>query len=191
MTKRISTLAAGITLLVLAALSIGIFAHSHSSPAQTAQTKPAKDIPDAVIYRHLFRFVNDFKNKADELERDGKDASDYRTHFKRKANLTDAEVAALNEIAAQCVVEMQGVDARAKLALATSQAPYPDGQLLPGQKPPAPPAELKELSAERDAIVLRARDTLRARFGEEEFTRFHNTYVKPQIAQNLQPVGAK
>jgi hypothetical protein len=186
---KISALALGAALLILAAF--GISARNHAVSAQAPQAKPAKDIPDAVVYRHLFRLANDLKKKGDDLEKEGKDATSIRTHFKRKANLTDVESDALNEVAAQCVAEMQVVDAQAKIVIANLQAQYPGGQLSPGQRPPAPSDELKRLSAARDSIVLRARDNLRARFGDEDFNRFHNGYVKRQVAQNLQQAGTK
>jgi MFS superfamily sulfate permease-like transporter len=190
MTKKFSILVASLTLAIVAIFSFGIFAHNNSNSAQTPQTKPVrKDIPDEVVYRHLFRVVNDFKKQADDLERDGKDATSFRTHFKHRANLTDLEAEALNEVASQCAAEMRAVEARVKLLIATARAQFPDGHLPFGQKPPAPPEELKQLSAERDSIVLRARDNLRMRFGADEFTRFHTQYVKGQVAQNLQPAG--
>ena len=77
------------------------------------------------------------------------------------------------------------IASRAKPLIAAYKAQYPGGQVPHGQIPGPPPAELRKLSEERDASVLRARDRLRARFGDDEFKRFDN-FVKTKIAPNIQ-----
>jgi len=63
---------------------------SAQSFKQTSQQSVQPEVPDEIAYRHLFRYVGKLKKQADELEGNGKDATSYRTHFKRAANLSEA-----------------------------------------------------------------------------------------------------
>lgn len=186
MNRRKSLAALGILVLAIVAFAF-VKAQTISSiaPTQHARTQPP-DLPDDILYRHLFRHVVALKAKAEEFDKQGKDAHHLRTHFKRKANLNDSQAQMFDEIAAQCALEMKPVDEHAKLIIAAYRAQYPNGQVPRGEKPLPPPIELKSLSAQRDAIVLRARDRLRAVFGDDEFNRFHNEYVKHHVAPNIQ-----
>ena len=158
-----------------------------AGPAQASAQAP--DLPDQVAYRHLFRYVNAIKKKAEEAEQQGKDATSYRTHFKRIANLSDYHAQVLNDVATQYMIEVQSVEARARALAEAYKAQYPGGKVPHGEKPAPPPAELKQLREERDAITLRHRDNLRNAFGDGEFDNFHNNFVKRRIAQDIQQAG--
>ncbi len=105
------------------------------------------------------------------------------------ANLSDYHAHTLDDVATQYVAEVLLVDARARLLIEAYRAQYPSGKVPHGEKPAPPPDELKQLREERDAIVLRHRDNLRSAFGDEEFTNFHNSFVKRRIAQKIQQAG--
>ncbi len=150
--------------------------------AQDSGQPQAPELPDEIAYRHLFRYVTAIRKKADEAEGHGKDATSYRTHFKRRANLGDYHARVLDEVAVQYVGEVQAVDARARALVEAYRAQYPGGKVPHGEKPAPPPAELKQLREQRDAITLRYRDNLRNAFGDGEFDRFHNEFVKRHVA---------
>ena len=156
---------------------------SQQASAQSQQP----DVPDQIAYRHLFRYVGKLKKQADELEGRGKDATSYRTHFKRAANLSEYNARTLDNIATQYLSEVQVVDARARQVIESYRALYPDGKVPKGETPAPPPSELKQLREQRDAITLRYRDSLRSNFGEEEFSNFNNKFVKKRIAPNIRP----
>ena len=125
----------------------------------------------------------------EELEGRGKDASSYRTHFKRAANLSEYHARTLDNIATQYLSEVQVVDARARQVIESYRAQYPGGKVPKGETPAPPPSELKQLREQRDAITLRYRDSLRSTFGEDEFTNFNTQFVKKRIAPNIRPAG--
>lgn len=183
--------------LVVLATAITVFSLTRPTQPTTkanvaqgaAGQPPAPDLPDQVAYRHLFRYVTAIKQKGDELEKQGKDASSYRTHFKRIANLSDYHARLLDQVAAQYMAEVQPVNARAHALAEAYKAQYPGGKVPHGEKPAPPPAELKQLGEERDAITLRYRDNLRNAFGDGEFNNFHNNFVKRRIAQDIQQAG--
>lgn len=175
----------------LLALAASALAVGRQGQAERQAERPASkpEIPDHVTYRHLFRHAAAFKKQAEEAESQGKNAAPFRAFFKNKAELNDEQANTLNEISAQCDEEIRALDERAKAIVIALRAPYPDGQLPHGQAPPLPPAELKNLRLERDAVVMRARERLRTAFGEAEFRRFDG-YVKRNVASNIQQLSA-
>jgi hypothetical protein len=158
-----------------------------AQPASPQSVQP--EVPDEIAYRHLFRYVGKLKKEADELEGKGKDATSYRTHFKRAANLTEYHARTLDNIATQYLSEVQVVDARARQVIESYRTQYPGGKVPKGETPAPPPSELKQLREQRDAITLRYRDSLRSTFGEDEFNNFNGEFVKKRIAPNIRPAG--
>jgi cell division protein ZapA (FtsZ GTPase activity inhibitor) len=174
-----------LSLLVLGIVAGVLVLSGQSQQAQQKEKLNRPEMPERILYRHLFRHAAEFKRKGDEAEKEGKDATNFRRFFKNKAELDNAQARALDEVAENCDREMRQLDERAKALLAGVRAQYPDGQLPAGQAPPRPPAELRQLSEERDAVVLRARDRLREVLGEGEFKRF-DKFVKTRVARDVQ-----
>lgn len=172
--------------LCLIALAIGglSFVRHQQTSAQTSR-RQSPEVPAYVIYKHLFHHVMALKRKAEAIERNGKDASQFRTHFKRNANLSEEQTRALEDVAVEFDQEEQMIAARAKPLIAAYKAQYPNGQVPHGQTPAPPPEELKQLSEERDASVRRAVDRLHVQLGEEQFMRF-DKFVRTRIASNVE-----
>lgn len=184
-----------LAVLITTTMAIAVFSFTRvtqpvaQSSTQTLSQSVQPEVPDEVAYRHLFRYVGKLKKEAEELEGRGKDATSYRTHFKRAANLSEYHARALDDIATQYLSEVQAVDTRARLVIESYRAQYPNGKVPHGEHPAPPPTELKQLREERDAITLRYRDSLRSTFGDEEFNNFHSGFVKKRIVPNIQPAG--
>jgi hypothetical protein len=186
-----------LAVLTTATMAIAVFSFTRvTQPAAQSSrqgAQPASDqsvqpeVPDEIAYRHLFRYVGKLKKEAEELEGRGKDATSYRTHFKRAANLSEYHVRALDNTATQYLSEVQVVDARARQVIESYRAQYPGGKVPIGETPAPPPSELKQLREQRDAITLRYRDSLHSTFGEVEFSNFNNKFVKKRIATNIRP----
>lgn len=171
---------------LLGLLGVAILLKQQSRAQSRSQARipvSQAQIREHVLYRHLFHHVLALKKKAEEFERDGKDAAQLRTHFKRQAVLNDAQVGVLDLVATQYDEQEKLLDARAKPIIDAYKAQYPGGQVPQGQKPAPPPAELRSLSHERDALALRSRDQLRASLGSE-FERFDN-FVKTRVAADI------
>ncbi|MDQ1640407.1 MAG: fructose,6-bisphosphatase [Pyrinomonadaceae bacterium] len=175
-----------LTIVCVLSLAACVFAFGRrQDPSARASQQPTANIPEHVIYKHLFHHVMALKRKAEDVEKEGKDATQFKTHFTRKATLTPEQSSALEEVASELEQEEQMIAERAKPLIAAYKAQYPNGQVPHGQTPVPPPPELRKLSEERDASVLRARDRLRLRLGDAEFARFDN-FVKTKIAPNVQ-----
>ena len=188
-----------LAVLITTAMALAVFSFTRvTQPAaqssrqeshQASEPSVQPEVPDEIAYRHLFRYVGKFKKQAEELEGRGKDATSYRTHFKRGANLSEYHARALDNIATQYLSEVQVVDTRARQVIESYRAQYPGGKVPKGETPAPPPSELKQLREQRDAITLRYRDSLRSTFGEDEFTNFNSEFVKKRIAPNIRPAG--
>lgn len=180
-----------VTVTCLLGLLVGIsIVLNRQSTAQSRRSSPPSEVqaevPEHVLYRHLFHHVIALKKKSEDAERDGKDASQFRTHFKRQAGLNDSEVTLLNDIARQYDEQEKALDARARPIIDAYRAQYPGGQVPHGQTPAPPPPELRSLSQQRDALALQSKDQLRSAFGTD-FARF-DKFVKTRVAAdtNLQ-----
>lgn len=182
--KRIIVILSVLT-LTLGALALGQQGQSN----QSLQSERA-GIPEHVIYKHLFHHVAALKLKAEEAESEGKDGAQFRTQYQRRARLSDEQARILEETASDVDREIKQQDEKAKPLIQAYKAQYPDGQVPHGEMPKPPPAELRTLSEERDAIVLRARDRLRVALGDKEFNRF-NGFVKERVAPNVYVIPTK
>ena len=160
-----------ISLLVVAS-SVGVLAFSRPGISTGIASAPPPQhtaVPEHVIYQHLFHHVF---------------LMGERAGYKSQAGLTDEQARLLSEVAAEGEREVQQVDARAKVIIDAFRARYPGGRVPSGEVPPPPPAEIRALQAERNAAILRARDRLRAAFGEQEFSRF-SEFVRNRVAPNI------
>lgn len=186
MTKKLMIFAIGVVLVGIAAFA---FSGQMNFPVRSSAQNNSPEVPDTVVYRHLFRQAA-FNARAGELERQGKDAAHFHNFFKHKADLSDEQARMLDEIALRCALEIKAIDERAKPIIEAYKAQYPNGQVPHGQQPLPPPAELGQMTKERNELVLRKRDELRAAFGEEAFGRFQG-FVKNKIAPNVNSVFAE
>jgi hypothetical protein len=140
-------------------------------------------VAEHTVYRMLFHHVFVFNREANEAERRGNSASAhaFRTAFGQNAGLGDERVKVLNELAEECEREVQEQDAKAKVIIDARRAQHQQtGQILP------PSPELEAMQRERNAIILRYRDRLRAAFGEQEWGRFQE-FVRQHVANGITP----
>jgi hypothetical protein len=171
----------------LVLLAVSMMAFMISAVAQNpAPTKP----PEHVRYYFVFRHLALLNQKAVEAEKRGEDGKKFREHYKNYAKLNDGQVDQLNQVAADCLLDIAPLDARIKQMVAASRARVPDRKIAPSSSLPEPTAELKELDKERDQIMRRAYTRLREAFGEAEFNRFSGV-IEKSVRLSATPVGAR
>jgi hypothetical protein len=148
-------------------------------------------IPEHITYGFFFNRIIAVQQRATGRPDAYASGQVIRTSIEREANLSDAQLLVLNNIAFVCTQQLRGQDKRAGQIIAAFRARYPKGIVPPGESLPPPPTELKAMQEERNAIVLRARDQLRRVFGEQVFNRL-DEILKRDIASNVQisPSGA-
>jgi len=159
-----------------------------ASQSQNASANPDETpdsaIPDHVVYWQLFHHNNLLMKKAEEAERQGKDAAFLRNFYKHEAKLNDNQAEVLREISTSCELEVNALDQEARLIIQNFRATHPGGRLQPGEKLPPPPPQLQALQQRRNNKILHARDRLNQAFGPAafaEFQKFVNDKVKPKI----------
>lgn len=168
------------------------------SPPEPAQANPlagrlpqppeGEELPEHIVYGQIFRHLKELHRKAEEEERQGRDAAHLRNLYKQMAKLDDRQAALLDDIAAETNREIEKLNKRAREIIGELRARHPEGKLAQGELPPAPPAELAELSAARRARLDEARERLRATFGEEGFTRF-SEFVRQRVRPGIRRLG--
>lgn len=171
-------------------------------PSQPAQVNPlagqptpppaAEDVPEDIVYGQVFRHLKELRRKADDEERQGRAGVRFRQLYRQMAKLNDRQAMLLDEVAADTDREIEKLNRRAIDIIREVRAKHPEGKLATDERPPAPPAELAQLSAARRDLLMQARERLRSVFGEEEFRRFNRFVqgrVKPGI-RRLDQAGA-
>lgn len=186
-----------LVIFTFAALALSALVFDRSAgiakPVKQDDSRPVEtghEVPEHVAYRHLFHQAHLLNEKADQAERQGKSeaASSLRSIYKREAELNDEQTRLFNEVAAECEREVVEQDKKAKVIIDAFRAQYPGGRVPDGEPLPPPSPELAQMQLERNAIILRSRDRLRAALGEEEFSRFKH-FVKVKIAPNIRPMS--
>jgi hypothetical protein len=144
---------------------IGVFAFAQQKPgAEPLKTDPdvrrtnssqrrSAEIPEHIFYGQFFSFLVSLQNIAE---------------YESKAGLSKEQAAILEQIAKDCEREVALQDAKANKVMAESRTE------LEKRKPGSPietPPQLKQLQAERDQIILRHRDLLKAQLGPATFAR--------------------
>ena len=132
------------------------------------------EVPDHATYDFFFRNIVRLRLKTSELQAAGKIAHKPYFPIQKDIGLTEEQAATVEQIAFDARQAVAAQDERAKAIITAFQARFPGGKVPEGGSPPPPP-ELKAMWKEREAIILRARDRIRASVGEEKFARVDNT----------------
>ena len=177
------------------ALKSGFFTASPAAPSAKAQApgqgrpaaatqQPQRQVPAHAVYNEFFFHVNFLRKKAAKEEAAGKEAGALRSFYKRQAKLDDAQNLTVDKAAADLERELDRVDQKIARVIEKFRADVQAMEIKPGQRPPDPPVGLKAMQEERDALVMRALDGLRASLGGEAFGRL-DQYIQQHIAPRM------
>lgn len=203
MIKKRILVAGCVTVVLVSAFGISIkplnqqTPHDHSLMSAQAESV----VPDHIVYGFVFRKVSVITNKTKELRALGRIGPKPYFALQKEAALSEAQAKLLEAIAAACEQEVKHQDEKARVIIEAFRAQFPDGRIPQGMTLPPPPPELKLMWEERNAIILRARDRLRAAFGEQEFHRFdqhakfdfgtNDVYLKRRNSNSMAPALPK
>ena len=159
------------------------------SPEKPENNKMPQAIPDDVLYRQVFKHLEELNQRAEKEEQQkGKDGRKFRNLYKEMARLDEKQARTLERIAFQTNRELKKLDDRAKQIIDQIRSQTPNRRIEPGQKPPLPPQELFDLSKQRQDLTLKAINDLRANFGEAEFVRF-SQFVNEKVKTGIKKRG--
>jgi hypothetical protein len=182
---------------ILVSLVVGALALNRSvdsaRPTRQSDAAPAEasyGVPEHVIYRHLFHHAHVMNQEAQkaELRGDMQAAASLRSFYKHEAELNDEQARLFDQVGAECEREVNEQDRKAQVIIKRFRAQFPGGRVPDGEPLPPPSPELVEMQAERNAIILRARDRLREALGEQGFNRFQH-FIKVKVAPNIRPMS--
>jgi hypothetical protein len=141
-----------------------------TSGAPEATQLPQR-IPTDVAYRLFLRHVAAVNERADALEKQGKQGGHLRRSLIGKYSLDSNQFAVLSQVAADLKKGLRDNDAQVQAIVVQFRQQYfsPSGQLLPGLSPPPPPPELKELGKQRRQLTMQAMERLHQSLGDEGF----------------------
>jgi hypothetical protein len=146
----------------------------------TSQSTNGKTLPEAHLYLHLFKHMNSLEERTKLSQQTGKNI-DFTHWYEREAGLTLLQNEAFKSVATSCLAEVEKLDDQAEEVIRQVRAQYPPGN---NNRAPSVPTELLELQKKRDATILRYRDELQARFGDDAFARFKK-FVEDKIQPNI------
>jgi hypothetical protein len=168
--------------LLFVFVSISPFLFTPSMQSQVSGQAPqAVPVPDWFVYRHAFRDVVMFKNRADAAEKQGTDRSNLRRLVAQKGSLNDEQGEVLERIAIQCEKDVATQDAKAKVLIKAYQAQFPNNIINNSLPVPAPPSQLDDLWQQRIEMILAARDQLRNALGDQAFFKFDAALKKSSL----------
>lgn len=155
--------------------------------AAKVQNKPVNaspDVPEHVIYGFMFQHVGWLNQKAEELEKQGQDASAFRLHYKHSALLSDKEAQVLDQVALDTNQKVKILDDEAKKIIQEIRDQTPGGKLQPGQNVPEVPARLTSMQQQRDEVIRAGIAKLKDGFEESRFLQFQG-FVKQEIGSKV------
>ncbi|MBO0719274.1 MAG: hypothetical protein J2P41_00505 [Blastocatellia bacterium] len=165
-------------LVPVLALVLGIgWAYSRNTVKTKAASSQTKLPPQHIMYGWMFRHVVWLNGKAEALEKEGKDASLYRDHYKKHAQLSQEQADLLNQVAQETIDKVKQIDDTAMPLILELRKKV-------SSAPPTLSPELVELEAQRTAAINEGHDKLRASFGAD-WERL-DTFVKEVVSPNIQ-----
>ena len=122
--------------------------------AQSRVSEQVSDVPDQIFYGEMLTILARLQNVGD---------------YQAQAELTDEQAEFLKITAEQCAERIAKQDEIAQKRIAALQQNL---RANASRSRPAVPAEISQLQAQRDDIILKCRDVIRGQFGETKFEQF-------------------
>lgn len=132
-----------------------------------SMSPPAPVIPQLELDRFALHEAAALEADAEAEQAHGRDGSAFRRHLERQFGLTPQELPAFTRLAVAFTYRDLLIEARYKAEAKAFRARYfPGGKLRQDlAAPPAPPADMRQMKPERDALIANFRELLVSRFG--------------------------
>jgi len=175
-----------VALILAVAVTTLVFGSQSSIARRLIGLEPSESfqVPDHVVYDHLFRLVVSFKKQSESSNKSPEKAAFFKNYFETFAKLTDAEDQTLYSIAKEYLQETVWMDAQAKQIIVQTRKMYPNG-VVPKDQPP-PPA-LGDLQETRNGLAVQYYERLRDALGEGGFAKL-DEFIRKDIAPSIQSI---
>jgi hypothetical protein len=145
-------------------------------------TKDTND--DETIYFILFHHLVVLREEADKASVAGELPFDFKESYKLQANFNDYQTQFLFQTAENCFNEIKPIKVEISRIVKDFRNLFPKGEVKSIEDIPTPSKELELLWKQKDEIVLKYRDILQTRLGEQKFAEF-DEFVTDKIAPNV------
>jgi hypothetical protein len=126
-------------------------------------------------YEHVYRHVRHLQSVDNAAAATGH-PTNLSAYYQNLASLTQAQAAALQSVSLAALAELEPLDQQAQTLILQARAQGKQ-KLLPGQKPPAPPAGLAALQTARKALLSKYHDNLVQALGQSAFSRLEQALI--------------
>jgi len=181
MNRIFLSIALAVALVALGVSTLG----RQTTTTQNASLQAEATIPEHVLYGMFLHDLSSFSEKSAEAARKGdmKSRDAYQNFYKARAGWSNEEFAVLNQIAADCQRQLKVINAKVRKVIeARQKLYYPDNKVRADGQLAPPSAELQQLQAEHDAVILSTRNQIRLTLGEQSFQR-----LQQFLKRNLVP----
>ena len=126
-------------------------------------------------FEHVYRHVKHLQ-AVDSAAAAGGHPTNVSAYYKNIASLTQQQSDAMQTVSLAAVAELDALDSQAKDLILQARAQV-RSKLLPGQKPPEPPAQLAALQGLRTAALAKHRGNLVQALGPAAFARLEQALI--------------
>jgi hypothetical protein len=140
-----------------------------------AQAPTALTSLPSSAYEHIYRHVLHLQAVDAASAAAGK-PTNLSAYYKNLANLTQAQADAMASLSQSAVAALSALDQQAHTLILQWRAQMP-AKLLPGQKPPSPPAQLAALQAARNALLDSYHSQLMQSLGQTAFNSLEQALI--------------
>jgi hypothetical protein len=144
-------------------------AHANAQSPRNLSALPAS------AFEHVFRHIRHLQAKDSAAAASGR-SSNLRAHYKNLAGLTQQQADSMQSVSFAALAELETLDRQAQTLILKLRAET-GPRLLPGQKPPEPPAQLAALQRERNAVLVKYRNSLIQALGQSAFARLERALI--------------
>lgn len=142
--------------------------------ANAQAPKSLSSLPPSA-FEHVYRHVRHLQAVDSAAAAAGR-PSNLSAYYKNLAGLTQQHADAIRTVSLAALAELDALDGQAKDLILKARAEV-RSKLLPGQKPPEPPAQLVALQNARKAVLLKYRGNLTQALGPAAFARLEQALI--------------
>jgi len=153
--------------IVASIVATGLISHAQALAAFTSLPSSA--------YEHVYRHLVHLQAVDAAAAAAGKPAN-LSAYYKNLANLTQTQADAMASLSQAAVGALNALDQQAQTLIRQWRAQN-QAKVLPGQKPPTPPAQLTVLQASRNALLDSYRSQLVQSLGQVSFNSLEQALI--------------
>lgn len=144
------------------------------SPAHAQAPRDLTSLPPSA-FEHVYRHVKHLQAVDSAAAASGR-PTNLSAYYQNLAGLTAQQSDVIRALSLAALAELDALDGQAKELILNARSQV-QSKLLPGQKPPDPPAQLAALQSTRRAVLVKYRGNLSQALGPTAFARLEQALI--------------